>query len=153
MLRKPGGRLKEHLDILNSSFLSLLLIRLWQKDRLPQISYSLFKAQLGSKIILCEHVACGFLYSSLSVFLFTKVHNKLYIFGSLRKSLYVLILFLHIHENLTGTWFMCFTAAWKWFRSLCTNLQPTCKLSFSSISSMMIGLEQCLHGWIQPPSN
>ena len=87
-------------------------------------------------------------------FLFTQVHNKLYKFGNLRKVLYVLILFLHIHENLTGTWFMCFNCCLEVISFVMhessTHLQ---KLSFSGVSSVMIVSEQCLPGWIQPPSN
>lgn len=58
-----GGRLKEHLDILNSSLIWLHLIFLQQKDSL--ISFSLFKAAARKQ----NHLACahGFCHGRLSV--------------------------------------------------------------------------------------
>lgn len=58
-----------------------------------------------------------------------------------------------------GSWSIWYTAVGKGFFSLHTHFQParksnkTRRLSFNTLSSMMIGLEQCFLGWMQPPSN
>lgn len=125
---------------------------------------STFQSADGKEKKLCERDACGFCYGSLSVFFsFYKVYHKLfYVFetsAQKKKRFYVLISFLFIFMTLmTGSLpdRYALPPPRSDFLSLGTNLQPAPNLrhlSFSPVPSMMIGSEQCLHGWVQPPSN
>lgn len=92
-----------------------------------------------------------------------KVYHKLfYVFetsAQKKKRFYVLISFFHIHDThdrFSHPDRYALPPLRSDFLSLGTNLQPAPNLrhlSFSPVPSMMIGSEQCLHGWVQPPSN
>lgn len=105
-----------------------------------------------SAMAACQSFSLSLKFTT-SFFMFLRpLRNK-------KKSFYVLISFFHIHDTHDR-----FSLPDRYalppprsdFLSLGTNLQPAPNLrhlSFSPVPSMMIGSEQCLHGWVQPPSN
>lgn len=105
-----------------------------------------------SAMAACQSFSLSLKFTT-SFFMFLRpLRNK-------KKSFYVLISFFHIHDThdrFSHPDRYALPPLRSDFLSLGTNLQPAPNLrhlSFSPVPSMMIGSEQCLHGWVQPPSN